>query len=509
MTPFSALRISSTAHPVLYEVNARVLATSMAGTAGAPGSLGDIPDAVLDEWKAVGFDAVWMMGVWRTGAIGKSIARNHAALEQEYRKALPDVAEADIVGSPYAVQAYEPSALIGGPDAIVRLRNRLHDRGIALILDFVCNHTARDHAWVEEHPEYYVLGEAGDAGDHHDRFFRAETSHGVKSIAFGRDPYFPGWTDTAQLDYRNPETRQAMRDELLRIAELCDGVRCDMAMLVLNDVFAKTWPGGNDISSHPEFWSEAIHAVRERFPGFLFIAEAYWNREWDLQQLGFDYTYDKTLYDRLLREGAASVRDHLKAEMQYQRRCLRFIENHDEVAAATAMPSEGWQFAAAIVAGTIPGMFLVHEGQREGNPVKLPVQLVRRAMWTPNPRTLAFYRLFLTALCSPVFRTGTWLQLFPRAAWGENHSWTDFIASWWHDDVQGDRLVVVNYAPLSSQCYIDIPVDFFSGQVIEFRDMMGHAVYTRDRAGLEAKGMFFDLQPYSFHIFAVSSKDPF
>ncbi len=507
MNPQSTIPAIAAIHPLLYEVNARVLVTSLSRSSGSPVSLATLPENVLDEWKALGFDAVWMMGAWETGPIGQAIARSHAGLREDYTKALPDVMDNDIVGSPYAVQAYETARALGGREAMLELRRRLRERGIALVLDFVCNHTARDHAWVAEHPDYYVQGGPGAAQGHPEKYFFAETSQGTRSIAFGRDPYFPGWTDTAQLDYRNPSTRRAMREELLRIAGMCDGVRCDMAMLVLNDVFAKTWPGSANQGEHSEFWIEAIGKVRDVYPAFVFIAEAYWNREWELQQLGFDFTYDKTLYDRLLREGAGSVRDHLKAEMEYQRHCLRFIENHDEVAAAAAMPSESWQMAAAVVAGTIPGMFLIHDGQMEGNPTKLPVQLVRRADWAPNPRTLAFYKSLLQTLRTQVFRSGSWLQLFPRAAWGENHSWTNFIASWWHDDASGDRLVVVNYAPLSSQCYIDLPVDLLAGQTIEFRDVMGHAVYIRDRAGVEAKGMFFDLQPYSFHVFSVLSKN--
>ncbi len=507
MTTPPILPIRSTGHPLLYEVNARVLVTRLSRRSGSLVSLGDIPDEILDDWKSLGFDAVWMMGAWETGPIGRAIARSHEALREEYTHALPDLTDDDIGGSPYAVQAYEPARTIGGSEAMATLRRRLHERGIALFLDFVCNHTARDHSWVTDHPDYYVQGGPGAAKESPDRYFVAETKEGLKSIAFGRDPYFPGWTDTAQLDYRNRETRRAMSDELLRVAGMCDGVRCDMAMLVLNDVFAKTWPGGPHNEEHPEFWGEAIKKVRGEYPSFLCIAEAYWNREWDLQQLGFDFTYDKTLYDRLLREGAGAVRDHLKAEMDYQRHCLRFIENHDETAAAAAMPSESWQFAAAVVAGTIPGMFLIHDGQLEGNPTKLPVQLVRRADWAANPRTLSFYKSLLKTLCAPVFRSGTWLQLFPRAAWGENYSWTNFIVSWWHDDAIGDRLVVVNYAPLSSQCYIDIPVDLLDGQAVEFRDLMGRAVYIREKAGLEAKGMFFDLQPYTFHMFSVVSKN--
>ena len=503
MTAAPTLRIASTIHPLLFEVNSRVLVNELSRNQGSPVTLETLPESILDGWASLGIDAVWMMGIWKTGPIGREIAAHHPGLREEYLRVLPDLADADIAGSPYAIQAYEPSEVLGGFEALRILRQRLHQRGIALILDFVCNHTARDHAWVREHPDYYVQGSPGDESKFPDRFFLAETVEGAKAIAYGKDPYFPGWTDTAQLNYRNPNLRREMEAQLMHIADVCDGLRCDMAMLVLNDVFVKTWPVETEEIGRQEFWGDAIRTVKSAFPGFLFLAEAYWNREWELQQLGFDYTYDKSLYDRLLREGAGAVRDHLKAEMAYQLHCARFIENHDEKAAAEAMPSEPWQYAAATIAGTVPGMFLIHEGQIEGRPLKTPVQLIRRADIPVNPRTLSFYQSLLQVLSDPVFRKGIWLQLFPRPAWGESYSWGNFIASWWHDDTQGDRMVIVNYAPLNSQCYFDIPLDLIEGQSLEFRDMMGPAVYIRDRTGLEAKGMFFDLTSYGLHIFAV------
>jgi hypothetical protein len=503
MSAASRFRLASTVHPLLYEVNSRVLVNEWTRRSGTQMTLGALPDALLNSWASLEFDAIWTMGVWQTGRIGREIAVENPGLREEYKRVLPDIVDDDIGGSPYAVQAYEPAAKVGGPDGLANLRERLHERGIVLILDFVCNHTARDHAWIRDHPEFYVQGAVGDEVKYPDRYFRAETSQGPKAVAYGRDPYFPGWTDTAQLDYRNPDLRKRMVEQLVQIAGICDGVRCDMAMLVLNDVFVKTWPSETGRIVDEEFWGRAIRGVKRTHPGFLFLAEAYWNREWELQQLGFDFTYDKTLYDRLVREGAGAVRDHLKAEMAYQLHCARFIENHDEKAAAEAMPSEAWHFAAAVVAGTIPGMLLIQDGQLEGRSQRIPVQLVRRPDQTANPHIARFYQSLLRVLGDPVFRKGIWLQLFPRPAWGESHSWGNFIASWWHEDTEGDRMVVVNYAPLNSQCYFDIPLDLIIGQSLEFRDMMGPAVYVRDRAGLESKGMFFDLTAYGFHIFAI------
>jgi hypothetical protein len=496
-----------TAHPLVYEVNARVLLKELSVREGKRITLGTIPDDVLQDWADQGMDGVWMMGVWATGPIGVKIAREHEGLRGEYKKVLTDFSDDDVIGSPYAVQAYEPPKELGGFKGLSTLHRRMEEFGLGLILDFVCNHTARDHDWIVSHPEYYVQGSAGDDRVRPDAFFRVRTDKGDRVIAFGRDPVFPGWTDTAQLNYNSVAVRRAVIEEIKNIAGYCDGVRCDMAMLVLNDVFHRTWgdlamrEGGAPVE---EFWKEAIRTVKAEMPHFVFAAEAYWSLEWELQQLGFDYTYDKVLYDRLLHEGASSVREHLKAEISFQKHSVRFIENHDEPPAALSLPSDPWQYAAATIASTVPGMILYHDGQFEGRSVKLPVQLGRRPAQAVNERTRSFYKRLLSCLTSEVFKKGEWRLLTMRPAWHDNPTWQDYLAFWWQAPSGAVRLIVVNYAPHNSQCYVDLPEQSLVGSPMEFRDLMGSAVYIRERNGLVSKGMFFDLPAYGIHIFRVS-----
>src|SRR5262249_12058491 len=122
-----------------------------------------------------------------------------------------------------------------------------------------------------------------------------------------------------------------------------DGVRCDMAMLVLPEVFERTW--GVQAQS---FWPRAIRLVRERAPEFCFMAEVYWDLEWTLQQQGFDFTYDKRLYDRLREGHARPVREHFCAGLDYQSKMARFLENHDEARSAAAFPPTVHEAAAAV-----------------------------------------------------------------------------------------------------------------------------------------------------------------
>ena len=501
------LRLHKTSHPVIYEVNTRVLVRELERSSNEPVTLGTIPDDLLDEWASLGFDAIWLMGLWATGDIGRRIALAHEGLRNEYRQVLPDFREEDVIGSPYAIKAYSVSLDLGGNQALLELRKRLRQHGLGLILDFVANHTARDHHWVTRHPEYYVNGKEGDEVRQPEYFFRAKTAKGDAVIAYGRDPNYPGWTDTAQVNIMRPEARRAMLVMLKSIATLCDGVRCDMAMLLLNDVFNKTW---GEVKANPdgrapqnEFWADAIRTVREEMPDFKFIAESYWEREWDLQQLGFDYTYDKKLYERLAREGASSVYDHLKAEMDYQRKSVRFIENHDEPRAAQVFSSEPWHFAAAAVMATVPGMVLFHEGQLAGSKVKLPVQLGRRPVETGSPQLRSVYRKLLGIISHPVFREGNWKLLRIKPAWSENYSWTDFLAYCWCRKGLGARLLVINYGPHPGQCYVEFGLEEISGNTVEFRDLMSPVTYVRERSGLETKGMYFELPGYGLHIFEI------
>lgn len=508
-TAIPELKLHKTRHPVIYEVNTAVLLQETSAVAGKPIDLGDLPDRVIDEWMSLGFDAIWLMGAWTRSAVSRGIAQTHAGLLEEYRAALPDVKPEDVLGSPYAVESYRVAPEFGGNAALRRLRSRLARRGMGLILDFVCNHTARDCQWVISHPEWFINGRDGEEKERPDMFFRVKTSKGERVIAFGRDPMFPGWTDTAQLNHRSVAARTAIFKELERIAALCDGVRCDMAMLLLNDVFQRTWQGHLHLQpgdeAPGEFWREAIEYIHTSRPDFLFVGESYWNREWDLQQLGFRYTYDKTLYERLLHEGATSVHDHLRAELEYQRRSIRFLENHDEPRAARVLPSEAWHFAAALVTFTVPGMVLVHEGQMDGRSVRVPVQLGRRTQETLNERCEAFYRELLLAINNPVMQQGEWQLLEVRPAWHDNHTWYNFLVFWWSHPSHGARMVVVNYAPQSGQCYVTVPLETVEGGLLEFRDLLGPAVYVRDRAGLQSRGIYFDLPGYGIHMFEVSS----
>jgi glycosidase len=228
-------------HPLLYQINTRVFLHERGAALGRHATLDDLPDEFLDEVAARGFQWIWLLGVWQTGEVGRRISREDQVLRASYAEQLPDFTDEDIVGSPFAVQRYTVNADFGGDMALARLRSRMADRGLRLLLDFVVNHTAPDHPWVSEHPEYYVQGTEEDIAREPRNYGRFQVNGNPVVFAYGRDPYFPGWIDTLQLNYRHEGCQRAMRGELLSIVQHCDGVRCDMAMLVQPQIFSRTW----------------------------------------------------------------------------------------------------------------------------------------------------------------------------------------------------------------------------------------------------------------------------
>ena len=355
-----------------------------------------------------------------------------------------------------------------------------------------------DHPWVEDHPEYYISGTELDLARAPQNYTWVKRKGGDLLLAYGRDPYFSGWPDTLQLNYGNPATQDAMIGELLRIAGQCDGVRCDMAMLVLPDVFERTWGLQAEL-----FWPKATQRVRKQSPGFCFMAEVYWDREWTLQQQGFDYTYDKRLYDRLREGHARPVRDHLRADLDYQSKMARFLENHDEPrAAATFAP--GMHEAAAIITFLSTGMRFFHQGQFEGRKKRISPHLVR-APKEPLDQTLhLFYERLRAVLRRRTVRDGQWRLLDCIPAWDGNGTWDSFLIFAWQGPGNERLLVTVNYAADWSQCYIPLPFPDLADRKIHLKDLMGIASYDRDGNELLSRGLYLDLPAWGYHVFELS-----
>ena len=253
-----------------------------------------------------------------------------------------------------------------------------------------------------------------------------------------------------------------------------------------------------------EYWTEVIGAVRADHPDFVFAAEAYWDLEWDLQQLGFDYCYDKRLYDRLIHDGPDAIRGHLHADLDYQRRLVRFLENHDEPRAATEF-APAKERAAAVVIATLPGATHVARRAVRG--------LACAAAGVPRPAAGRTGRRGAAPLPPRADRgrrrTGDaahW-ELCEASGWPEDSSYTQLLAWSWIDDEQRS-LVVINFADAPAAAHIHPPWDDLAERTWRLDDLLSDQAFVRDGADLARDGLYVQLPPFGYHVLATSITHP-
>jgi alpha amylase-like protein len=484
--------------PTVYEINTAVWLERLGRPRGAPLTLDEVPD---DEWDALAMlpvDAVWLMGVWERSPEGLRIAMADPGLDAGMRAALPDLRDADVIGSPYCVRDYVVDDRFGGSAALRAARAALEGRGIGLILDYVPNHVAPDHPWTRSRPECFIAGTEADLAEHPEAFIRVD---GGGIFARGRDPYFPPWPDVVQLNAYAPALRDAVADMLIAVGNQCDGLRCDMAMLMTNEVFARTWGERAGPAPADDFWPTLISRVKQVRPDLLFMAEAYWDMEWTLQQQGFDLCYDKRLYDRLVHDPPESVRGHLQADAAYQERLIRFIENHDEPRAAATFGA-GQARAAAVVMSTLEGARLYHDGQFEGRRIHVPVFLGRAPDEPADGELRAFYERLVRAVAESGLQDGDW-ALCSCDGWPDNDSHLRLV-SWCWSTPASRHVVVVNLSDAPAQARVRVPWDDVAGRNWALRDRLSGQSFDRDGDELMADGLYVALEPWAFHFLAFS-----
>jgi glycosidase len=387
---------------------------------------------------------------------------------------------------------------LGGERGLKKFRQQLNRQGLKLLLDLVPNHVGLDHAWVAEHPEWFVHRDTPGPGT-----FRQSSPAGELWLAHGKDPNFLAWNDTAQLDYRRPATRAAMIEALKDVARRCDGVRCDMAMLLLNDVFVKTWQDFPPSEPPPatEFWEKAIATVKAGEPDFMFVAEAYWDLEARLQALGFDYVYDKRLYDFLATRDNTAAQHHLASHSpEFVRASAHFLENHDEARIASLLTAAEHR-AAALVILSLPGMRLIHDGQLTGARVHTPVQLGRRLAETPQAEVQTLYDQLLDTLAKSAVGRGEGKVLSVHPAWPDNCTCANFVVVQWQAQPPSFDLVAVNLAPQPSQCYAPLEAPDLAKFNWRMQDLLGTERYERYGDDLQNQGLYLDVPAHGAQLF--------
>lgn len=485
--------------PFMYEINTWVWLHTLSQRTGQRLTLATVPDEALDALVALHIDAVWLMGIWQRSAAARSSALNYL---HEYQHALPDITPEDVIGSAYAVGGYAVDWRLGGREGLAHLRKRFAERGLKLILDFVPNHVAVDHPWVAHKPTCFVRANEREFKRHRGMFFATRDAWGRSLyVAHGRDPYFPPWIDTAQLNAFSADYRAAALEALLDIATQCDGVRCDMAMLLLNSVFANTWGSYVDEELPAvDFWMEIIPEIKARHRHFLFMAEVYWGLEGTLLRQGFDYVYDKTLYDRVTQQDAAGIEDHLRAPLDYQEHAVRFIENHDEPRIASILSPERNMNAAALVY-TLPGAVLIHDGQLAGRKIRLPVQIRRQPEEPALHKLEAFYMKLLSETQDSVYRNGSWQRFDVQPPRADSEEHLPLLAHGWREGNDRYRLTIANLSAswakglINLSAWPTVGVDNWC-----LRDVLSGAQYYRSGEQMTGEGLFVELAPHQAQI---------
>ncbi len=481
--------------PVIYEINTWVWLVDLSAQAGKNVNLANVPDSIWDQLAELQLDYVWLMGVWQRSGASRKIARQHIGLQDELGKALPGLTTDDVVGSAYAIKDYVVADRLGGEAGLAQARAALRTRNIGLLLDYVPNHVAVDHRWVTEAPEC-LLTVAKKSGNCPSGTFKA----GNHCVAHGRDPYFPPWTDTAQLNAFSTAMRLEAAQLMRRLATVCDGVRCDMAMLLLDDDFQRTWGKVAGEPLETEFWTDTMAAARAVDPDFKFMAEAYWEREHRLLELGFDWAYDKTFYDLLRDDDPQEIEQHLERTARFCHRLVKFTENHDEPRAAATFAAARVR-SAAVTAALMPGPLLVHEGQLEGRRVRLPVQLGRRRDEPADMELAAFHRRLSDVRTHPAFRRGRH-QILRCWGWPDNSSHKQLLA-WLRETDEERFVIVVNMSDQPSQARIPLPWADLEGRNWLLEDRVNEQQYERFGEEMRRPGLYVELVPWGYHVFKI------
>jgi hypothetical protein len=485
-------------HPHLYQINTYVWLEQLSAKLGRSIHLSDVPDSEWDVIALMGFDIVWLMGVWQRSPISRDLDQKKPSLQAAYKDVLPDWTAADIIGSPYSVVQYEPEPRIGSWQDIDFARGKLHQRKMALFLDFVGNHTALDNPWTREHPEYYVQGSKENFEKDRGSFYKADSEKGTVYLALGKDPYFPAWSDVAQLNHFSPEMRAAQLGELKKIAGHCDGVRCDMSMLQLNDIFERIWRSliGNTEAPAKEFWTVA----RSEVPDLVLLGEAYWGTEGKLIDLGLDFVYDKGIYDSVRDGKIGDVHWRLSQPAEQQSHLARFLENHDEPRFAAVFDNDRF-LAVATLMGTLPGMRFYLQGEELGIKQHTPIELRRIAEQPIDPVRKEFFAKLFAATREEAFHTGQWSVVWVTPD-NDATSGNLFVYHWRSEHTW--KLIVANLSSAAAQGFIHLDGSIAAGRDYAFTDRLDGAKYVRKGDEIAQQGLFVRREAYQAHLFDVT-----
>ncbi|CAD8083789.1 unnamed protein product [Paramecium sonneborni] len=478
-------------NPTIYELSLRPWLYELTNKYGRKISkLNDIPIEEFQHLKDIGVDYVWLMGIWQLGKYGLDFDKAHA---NDYKSNLPDFTIDDVIGSPYAITQFVCNSELGTDQDIINLRKKLNDMGLKLMLDFVPNHSAIDSPYRTSNIDYYIRAPPNTPKPYDSEFYLPD------GVSYGGDQWDGFWKDTAQWNYWNQDTRNYLKSVVKKIASMSDGMRCDMAMVILNDLFYNKWKPQLDAWGYKrpssEFWSEAIKETKQQYPNTIFLAEVYWGKEQDLINLGFDYVYEKWLLDQQATLDVGKVRPILSnLNLNYASHSNHFVENHDEPRAIIKFSGKDYiSCVAALMSYSIPGARFINHGQLEGLSNKLDVHLRRSYKENGSTYVKWFYGKVLPILKKDVFKSGNWQQLNVT---GDQY-WKFFAFKWTNSS---DKIVVIiNYSDGSGYGLVKLS-DASSGQQT-ITEMISGQTYVRSGDDMRNNGLGVVVDGWNAQIF--------
>ena len=325
-----------------------------------------IPIAFWESLEINGIDSIWLMGVWQICLASKEKAelQTYDLDELKYTKN-------DIVGSCFAIEDYIFDVNIGNSQDFLRLKQILNNLGIKLILDFIPNHFGMSSSLIFDYPEIFLESQELVVGSS----FEFMTKFGKKYFYHGKDPHFDSWNDTVQIDYSKKATHDFMTKKLENVAKYCDGVRCDMTMLVLPEVFSKTWNIDFDEENIKNtcFWQEVVPVMKKQKAeigeDFIFLAEVYWDLEKAMLDFGFDFVYNKKLLDNLKKKQYQEVINSIQLPNG-----ILFLENHDEDRSSKIFDNNILKLCFVLLC-FCPNLQFFQHGQWQLQTIRVPIQV--------------------------------------------------------------------------------------------------------------------------------------
>lgn len=458
--------------PKMKLVNTRVFLTKMEKKYGHEVRLTELPEEEWDVLLNGDFEYVYLMGIYKPSKRAHEIALQY---QSQYRSALTDMTEEDVVASPFAISEYEPSQRIAldWQDFDEHVRDRLNRRKVKVVLDWILYDMADDSPLVIQRPDLFIQASDERVLSLPDKSIQFEDiidSQGAHhNVAHAGGPGEMPWIDKVQLDLSQKEALDYKLEQIIELSKHCDALRIDMAKLGFPWVIEEKWKwlysreAIEEIKRNPP-WNYILAGLLNQKPHYETIGELYDDNEiYAAFEAGFSASYDeKTLL--LFRDVARRKKraidmiPHLRWLTEFtDHQLVEYSENHDTVRVKKSLGKEASIVLAAINCATPRTIHMIQEGQEEGCEVQLPMQLKRSPDEVPDKELQAIYQRLYRIRNSIVFQQGTHHIIEPIPCHPQNDSYKDIVVQ--QAEVQGQlgMMQCSNTGVWESSCKIPIP----------------------------------------------------